>query len=82
MIYAVIFMGASLIAVSLALIDQERRHQANTRLLFEQIQHLVDKIRSQSFESYAQANRPIVPRGTPQPAEPPDDLRILQGFQL
>lgn len=46
-----------------------------------QIQKLVDKLMSRSYHEYKNATAPPVVRLPPE-AEPPEDLRPLQDFQM
>ncbi len=45
-----------------------------------QVQKLIDKVMSRSFQEYQAAVKPREMKIAPQ--EVPEDLRILQGFQL
>lgn len=50
---------------------------------FKQTQLLVNKIMSGDYHAYVRSDKPAVTnQRVPVPQDPPEDLRILQGFQL
>lgn len=72
-IIIVLAQSVGLLGALAALILQQR-------FFLSQIQLLVDKAKSHSFESYKRAENPL-PR-MPVPAAPPEDLRTLQEFRI
>lgn len=50
---------------------------------FRQTQLLVNKIMSGDYHAYVRSEKPAdIAQRVPAPPDPPEDLRILQGFQL